>query len=306
MRKEILDQFLSELSRSSEHTKQVRKFYAGQFLEFAGDKSLSEWDKTLVNQFLDRLKSGGYSPGTVRFIYSVVKRVFDAAKAVYERERTRLISEVNPADPSAVAEILKAMSLPPPAWDLGKRAAPRVEAEDVQKPATTFEEMQAMVAARVSLKPAEVAYLSLSSMYGLRREELLRVRPEHLDLAGRRIYVMTAKGGERRWQLLCDEVVPYLKEYNFKQEYSPFQMSYMYWQICAKANVRPADGSGWHSNRRYLDTQLRDLCGELYAKIFLRWKISSSAEMVERYYSRNPLEIDREVLEVHPVVPLWR
>jgi len=308
MKNEILDQFISELSRSSDHTQSSRGFYAEKFLIFAGDKPLSEWNKSLVNEFIKKLEQEEkpYAPGTIRFIYGVVKRVFDAAKATYEIQRTRLISEVNPDEPGAVAEILKAISLPPPTWDLGKRAAPRVEAEDMLKPTATFEEMRAMIAARDKLELPEIVYSGLSSIYGFRREELVRVRREHLDFKGKTIYVLTAKGGERRKQLLCDELIPYLKEYHFGDGFTPFQMSYLYWRICAKADIRPPDGSGWHSPRRYLDTVLRDLCGELHAKIFLRWKISSSPEMVERYYSRDPLSVDAEVFEKHPLVPLWQ
>jgi len=61
---------------------------------------------------------------------------------------------------------------------------------------------------------------------------------------------------------------------------------------------------GWHSGRRYLDTQLVKSCGELYAHIFLRWKISTSPDMEVRYFSEDPLEVDKVVLLEHPVVPL--
>jgi len=260
--KEILGQFLSELSQSTEHTQKSRAFYAQKFLSFAGSRPLSEWNKSLWYEFHDQLRKEGYSPGTIRSIYGIVKRVFDSAKAVYEAERTKLISGVNPNDTAAVAQLIKAMSLPGPNWDLGKRGAPRVESEDVVKPAATFEEMETMIAAARDgvLTPAERAYLSLASVYGLRREELCRVRPEHFNFKERTIYVMTCKGGERRNQLLCDEVIPCLEDYGFKEGYSPFKMSAVYWRIVAKSGLSPKEGSGWHSYRRYLDTTLRDLC----------------------------------------------
>lgn len=307
MKQKILDHFVSDLSQSSDHTKKDRAFYAGKFLRFAGDRPFSEWNRTLVNEFLDQLRGEGYSPGTVRKVYGIVKRVFESAKAVHEAERTRLISGVNPNDPGAVAEIWKAMLLPGPLWDVGRRGAPRVASEDEVKPAATFEELKAMIdmVRDGSLGMAEAVYLSLSSIYGLRREELCRVRGEHLDFNEKTIYVLTAKGGERRKQLLCDEVIPILKDYDFKEDYSLFKMSALYHRICAKAGVEAKDGSGWHAPRRYLDTALRDLCGQLETKIFLRWRLSSSSEMVERYYSRDPLLTDKYVLDRHPLVPLW-
>lgn len=304
----IRSQFLSELSESSDHTRQVRKYYCDKFLDFAGDKPFSEWNKSLVNAFLTQLRAEGYSPGTVRLWYGVVKRVFDAARAVHESERARLISEVNPADPAAVASVLQAMSLPGPNWDFGKRSAPRVEAQDVVKPASTLEQLSAMVAAAKKgvLSVPERAYLAVSSIYGLRREELSLIRPEHIDWGKQTIFVTTSKGGERRNQLLCEEIIPYLAEYRFPEVLTLFQMSAMYQRIAFKAGVELPYLSGWHSPRRFLDTALRDLCGELETKIFLRWRISASSEMVERYYSRDPLLIDAQVLAVHPVVALWK
>lgn len=308
MKEAIKQRFLAELSRSSEDTQKGHLAVCQKFLNFAGGRSLSQWNGSLVNEFLDQLKAEGYAPGTIRKAYSIVKRVFDSAKAVHEAERIRLISEANPDDPGAVAEILKALSLPGPTWDLGKRARPRVDSEDVVKLAATFEELEAMIAAAKngSLPPGASPYLALSSIYGLRREELCRVAREHLNFDEKTIYVLTAKGGERRRQLLCNEIIPYLAEYDFKKQYSPWKMSELYRIISAKAGIELKDGSGWHGPRYYLVSALVDLFGELHAHIFLRWKISSSSAMVERYYSVDPLQIDRRILGGgHPLVPLW-
>lgn len=307
MKEQILEQFDSELSRSSDHTRKDRVFYARKFLDFVGDRALSEWNKTVVQEFLRELEGQRYAPGTIRKVYSIVKRVFDSAKAVHEAERTRLISGVDAKDPGAVAEILKAISLPAPTWDLGKRSAPRVESEAVVKPANTLEQMKAMIAVNKGvLTTPEVVYSAFSSIYGLRREELCRVRKEHIDIGEKTIYVLTAKGGERRKQLLCDEIIPILKGYDFKKQYSPFQMSELYWRICAKAGIDVPKESGWHAIRRFLDTVLVETFGELPAHIFLRWKISTSSLMTERYFNKDPLEVDKAVLEGHPLVPLWR
>lgn len=311
-KKAIIDRFLDELSNSTQHVKDSRGYYARKFLDFA-PSDLSQWNKGLVNDFLKRLKAEGYAPGTCRNLYGICKRCFDAAKAAHESERTKLISEVNPSDPTAVAEILKAMSMPGPVWDLGKRASPKVESRDMVRPSLTLEEIEAMVGAakRGLLEPPAVAYLALASVYGLRREELIRVRPEHINYDSKVIFVMTAKGGEQRGQLLANEIIPYLKAYDFQANPSLFGMSQMYGRIEYKAGLVHKEGGGLHQFRRYLDTELVDACnqldhvpGELYAHFFLRWKLSGS--MVEHYYSRSPLELDARVISVHPVVALWR
>lgn len=308
---EIAKHFVEELEQSSEHVKRDRLYYCRMFLDFAGDRPFSEWNKGLVKSFQRQLE--GYQPTTQRKIYGIVKRVFDAAKAVHEAERTRLLSEVNPDDPTAVAEILKAMSLPGPTWDLGKRAAPRVQSADMERPSLSEEEIGAMVAAAKQglLKPQEAAFLALASVYGLRRGELASIRPEHINYQKKTLFVLTEKGGEQREQLLADEIIPYLEEYGFRESPSPFQMSSIYLGIEHRASLEHRYNGGWHRFRRVLDTSLVDACqgigqvpGELYAHFFLRWRLSSS--MVERYYTKSPLEIDRRVLDVHPVVPLWR
>jgi len=313
MKKEILDQFISELSGASPATRASRRFYAGKFLQFASD-SFQEWNNAMVLAFISQLEKEGYAPSTIRNVYGIAKRVFDAAKTVHERQRTKLISEVNPEDPSAVAAILQAMSLPGPTWDVGKRGiVPRVDM--MNRPASTLDEIKKAVAIARNggLELPEVCYLSLSSIYALRRGELCAVRKEHFDFNDNTLFVMTEKGGERRKQLLCDEIIPYLKEYDFK-DYSPFMMSRMFKQILFKSGVHDRDGMGWHSYRRYLDTELRDSLAsdpnlnrdaQLITKIFFRWRLSSSSEMTDRYYTADPLIADKIALAHHPVVPLW-
>jgi len=313
--KEILDQFLSELSGASPATINPRRFYAGKFLQFAGDRPFQEWDKTMVTAFISQLEKEGYAPSTIRNAYGIVKRVFDAAKTVHERQRTKLISEVNPEDPSAVAVILQAMALPGPTWDIPKRGiVPRVDM--MNRPASTRDEIKKIVATAKNggLEPPEICYLALSSIYALRRGELCAVRKEHFDFNDNTLFVMTEKGGERRKQLLCDEILPFLKEYDFGVEYSPYMMSRMWKVIRCKCGFSNSDGEGWHSNRRYLDTELRDSLAsdpnlnrdaQLITKIFFRWRLSSSSEMTDRYYTADPLIADKIALAHHPVVPLW-
>lgn len=321
-KKEIARQFLSDLSRSSPQVQKDRLFYWKKFLDFVGAKPPSEWDKSVVNAFLDQLGVEGYAPGTIRKIYGIIKRGFDSTKTVHEAERMRLISEVDPSNPRAVAQILKAISLPPPTWDMGKRAMPRVEDGDMCRPALSLEEIAKMVTAAKNnlLKVPEACYLAIASVYGLRLEELRRVRREHLDFSEKTIsiktmFVDTCKGGERRKQLLAEEIVPYLERYDFGVEFSPFMMSSVFRRICARSGVEIREGMNWHAFRRSLVTEVRDSLASdpnfardalLVTKIFFRWRLSSSSEMADRYYTMDPLKADRIALEHHPVLALWR
>lgn len=315
MKDKILKQFLDELDHSSPETKRTRRFWAERFLRFASD-NFTTWNKSLVGGFQSQLEKEGYAPLTVRTAIGITKRVFDAAKTVHEQERTQLIAEVNPKDPSAVAEILQAISLPGPNWDLGRRAMPRAEASSITRPRLSLDEIDRMVVTAKSdgLELPQVCYLALCSVYALRREELCLVRQEHFDFNGKTIFINTVKGGERRKQQLCDEIIPYLKAYDFSVQYSPFMMSRMWKVIRFKCGFSSGDGEGWHAFRRTLDTELRDSLAsdpnlkrdaQLITKIFFRWRLSSSGEMSDRYYTADPLLADKIALDHHPVVGLW-
>ena len=307
MTQEILKRFEDDLRQSSAHTRKGRLFWCRKFLAFARGKEVSEWNKDLVYAFLKQLEAEGYSEGTIRLAGSIVRRVFDAAKEVHESERTRLLSQVDPANPTAVAEILKALSVPGPNWNLGKRWLPQVM-DAVQSRLTMDEAEREIMAARKSDKPAVPAYLSLASVYALRREELFRVRQEDFDFSKGTFFVHTAKGGEQRHQLLSPIVIPYLQKYSFSGEYSLFDLSYLYYQVEALAGVDHRDGVGLHAFRHLIDTELRDIFGKdaLAVKIFLRWRLSRSPDMSDRYYNRDPLAVDEAVLKVHPLLPFWR
>lgn len=305
MRDRILARFVEDLRAASDHTRDSRRYYAVKFLDFAGDPP---WDRGTVLAFDEELRREGYSPGTRRTIYSITKRVFDAAKAVHEKERRDLLASVNPQDPSAAAEMIEALATEAPSWPMGKRDTPVVESRDVVKPALEMEEMAAMIAtAREGrLKADEAAFLALSSTYGMRREELARVRPQDLNWEEETVWVDTIKRGEKREHLIPEEIVPYLAAHDFSRKYEVYQLSHMWRVIEYKAGVDHEDGAGWHSPRRLLDTTLLDLLPVPTVKHFFRWKMGTSSEMPLLYFSKKAAEVDREVFAVHPFLPFWR
>jgi len=303
----ILRRFSDDLRGSSESVRNHRLYYAEKFLNYAGGVDLSRWNRDLVDGFIAELEKEGYAEGSIKTVLGIVKRVFDAAKEVSEGERNRAISEIDPNDPSAAAKLIQTISKPGPQWDVGKRVSARVGTGNVLKPSLTLDEVRRMVSAAKSgfLDSAEAFFLAFTSIYGLRREELRRLRREHFDFNGRVFWVDTAKGGERRYQLLCDEAIPYVENHDFRDR-DLSRISRRFDSICDKAGVEKGREMGWHALRRMLDTLLIDRFGELPAKIFLRWRLSSSAAMELRYYTRDPLAVDREVLSGHPVLELWR
>ncbi|MDD5510485.1 MAG: hypothetical protein PHI12_06740 [Dehalococcoidales bacterium] len=314
--KEIRDYFLSELEGSSTETRRVRLFWCDRFLKYAHRQPLSDWDKRLVTSFMRKLEEEKYTPLTIRNAMGVVKRVFDTARAVHEQERTKLIASVDASDPTALAEVLKAMAMPGPVWNPGKRFLPEVNGSDITKPEMSREELMLLVnTARLGkLDPSETAFLAVSSVYGFRAGELRAILPEHIDYAAGTIWRQTEKGGEKRNQALAPCLVPYLKEYDFSLEYSPYMINKVFHSICKKAGVEKVYHKAWHSLRHRVLIDIRDTFAsrpelkmepELVAKIFLAWKQSTAAEMVDRYYTKSPLEVDKLVIKYSPAVRLW-
>jgi integrase len=326
----IRSYFLSELENSSPECRRVRLLWANKWLAFVDGKSLSEWNKTLVGQYRAILESEvdgkgkpRYKALTIREALSIVSRVFDAAKSVHEKERTMLIQSANPNDPAAVAKIFQAMSAPGPSRDFGKRWLPECQSEDRDAPAIPLKDLKKLIDAAKAGKfgklfqtmdkdtnLAAVPFLALASVYGLRKSELGKVRPEHIDYEAGMIWLDTQKHGEKRNQLLPKEIVPYLKKYNFSLEFSPMQLHIMFIRMCKVAGVKLVRHQGWHSIRRRLDTEIVDALSsdpnlkrnaEYLAHTWFRWR---TAGMVEHYYQAD--EADKIVITHHPVLKFWK
>lgn len=329
--KAIRDYFLSELENSSAETRRVRLLWANKWLRFVEGKPLSEWDKTLVQGYRVMLegkvrKNGSpkYKALTIRNALQIVSRVFDAAKAVYEKEKLALIQSADPHDPAAVATIFKAMGTPGPNWNVGKRYLPESQSEDRDHPAIPMEDLKKLIDAAKAGKfkdlfedantnLAAVPFLALVSIYGLRKSELIKVRPEHIDYKAGMIWLDTQKHGEKRNQLLVKEIVPYLKKYKFDLEFSPIQLHTMFRRMCVTAGVKLVRHEGWHSLRRRLDTEIVNALSsdvnlkrnaEYLAHLWFRWKTSSSGDMVERYNQAD--DSDKIIIQHHPIIRLWK
>lgn len=301
-KEEILGRFCERLRFSSEHVVKHRRFYASKFLDFAGEPP---WGEMTVINFMKELDAEGYSKGTQRTIYGIVKTVFGAARSVVEEEKARLVSSIDPNDATAVAQVLKVLATPPVDWPMPKRSAPRVEDGDVVAPALPVEDIAKMITAAKEgrLELPEAAFVALSTTFGLRREELARVRPEHIKDGT--IFVDTVKGGTARIHRIPREIIPFVTQYRFDWVHSLFLLSQLYHQIEFKCGIEHREGTGWHSPRRTLDTRLLDRLPLPAVRLFLRWKVKGSSDMPLRYYSKELAENDREVFAVHPFLGLW-
>jgi len=284
-RAELLEKYASNLPESRNKNHYIS--YARRFLD-----SAAALDKESINKYLKKLKRQKKSAGTINFAFRVIRTLFN----------------VNKLD-----------------WPYHRGEGPQIGQRDEYKPALDFELIKVMVEAAKDdrLDTAPACFLALSTIYGLRREEMCDLEPGDIDLKQGTIFISTVKRGRQRYHLIPGEIKPYLESYDFLKRYQLDGMSRMFWRVVNGSGLQALKPKrlGWHSLRRPLLTGLVDNGLNLFAaKAFLRWKSSERGlAMPARYYSNVVVGLegtrvvteeakeDKEVFEkYHPFLLLWR
>jgi integrase len=171
--------------------------------------------------------------------------------------------------------------------------------------------------------PAHTVYLCLSSMWGLRRSEMVNIKPDCIDAKGGLLYVATLKGGRARWHFVPPEIMAVLQGWGFQERLTEWQVSQLFVDLRGMAGVElPASVSrlGWHAVRGTLDYELL-AAGLSIPEVsnFMRWR-RSDTNMTTRYASMQVIgrsgtkrmlafdekKADEAVLKVHPFLASWR
>lgn len=248
-------------------------------------------EMTDVHAWIKHRKAAGYRSGTLRKEWGILQRLYT----------------VN--------------GIP---WEAKRGEAPIINEDDLWHPRLDPEDIRAMIqAARACtrpLGPIHQSFLCLSTIWGLRREEMVRMVPEYLDMKSELVYVETAKHGRARWHYVPPELMPYLSNWGFAESVTPFQVSRIFSQLKNSIGLKTDKDLGWHSIRRELAEQfLANGIDPATAKRFLRWKIEGK-EMVIRYATAPMIgrrgqsrvmaidekNADLKVLERHPFLECWR
>jgi len=270
---ELIKRIDERLAGSSKHTISQFKAVISRFYDF----SKGDFTRASVVKYIQKLERDGYAPGTRKTHYRIIKRGFEFVEVP---------------------------------WPFGKRPPSELPIEvaewDVERIPIAVEDVEAMVtgAKNGTLSPAQVALLCASTVYGLRRIELVELSSELLDLENGRLRIVTAKHGRSREHLIPEMIKLYLKSYPFGK-YNEFGLSQAFHQIRQAVGLPRVEGMGWHSIRRTIDTLLLNVLPLPVVRDYLRWK-KSSMEMALVYWT--PLsveEIDKQVFEVHPFLPFW-
>lgn len=193
-----------------------------------------------------------------------------------------------------------------------------VTEEDAFAPAFTKEEIEAIIMAREKYSKAEAFFVAVSTIWGLRREEMVRIHKR--DYNNQTIKIKTAKHGRRVEHVIPEAISSILQAYHPRLS-NINSLSYMFYRIVRKAGLEQRKGYGWHSIRRTLRTLLEWNLAEAKLPLslvadFMGWSktqkgiVYGGAPMLGVYDHReimsgDPFALDRLVLKVHPFLKTW-
>ena len=183
----------------------------------------------------------------------------------------------------------------------------------VSRPMLSKEEVKRLIRwGRTDGTPCEQAFLALSTIYGLRRSELIALRD--VDIEDSRIMIWTRKGGEPKRHVMPDCIAPAIYGYEKWATLCATSASMLFKAILIQAGLGVRKGYGWHSIRRCLVTELiRDGVNLLVVNKYLRWRggrtpllgMDGAMAMPSVYTQFEDTEIDEMVFQSHPFLEAW-
>ncbi|MGH7611949.1 MAG: tyrosine-type recombinase/integrase [Candidatus Dormibacteria bacterium] len=180
-----------------------------------------------------------------------------------------------------------------------RRIIPPSRPNEINAPALTPEEMQALVEAahRELLDPLDVALLACASVWGFRRSELAT-----LEVKAGLVSVTTAKTGTQRLHIIPEQLWPALQGY---QRRPLLEVGSRFARIRAAAQVRGRKGLGWHGVRRAVATGLWEAGVDGPSiEAYMGWSPNTQRSST-RYFRPRPKDVDARVYQLHPYLPLW-
>lgn len=183
---------------------------------------------------------------------------------------------------------------------------------EISRPMLKKAEVNRLIAwAREGGTPRDRAFLALSTVFGLRRSELVALRD--VDIEDSLIMIWTKKGGDPKRHLMPDCIAPAIYGYDQWASLCPTSVSILFKAMLIEAGLGFRRGYGWHSIRRCLVTELiRNDVDSLIANRFMRWHggrspldPSGMLAMTDIYTRFEDREIDEMVFSGHPFLEAW-
>jgi integrase len=209
-------------------------------------------------------------------------------------------------------------------WEYRRGEAPLIRQGDEYRPQLSRDIVRMMILAAKNgkLYTEEQCFIALSTVYGLRRQELQSLQPKDIDLETNVLCVATSKSGRERHHIIPAEIRPYLKAHDFNKRYATATISQIFRRILVKSGAKKLTASriGWNSIRRaLLDGLLRAGVDGQTAQAFLRWKAGTRDLAIPTRYQGSVVvglgridsvpkvtKEDKEVFAKHPFLRFWR
>ena len=266
-------EILTSLEKALKRKKSARGAYLWAVTDFLGT-SPKALEEEAVLSYMDKREKAGDKPQTLKMRFYALKYLFK----LYEAP-----------------------------WTLTEREVFSTRERRQRFPQPWFrkeEVIDIITRARKACNQQELAMLAISTTYGCRRSELADIRKDDLDLDAKTIIIYARKGGRIATQLLPDEIIPYLSNYDFSK-ISDLRVSQILNKILEKTvGLEGKAGYGWHSIRRSVATELRNAGvddGDIYS--FLRW---STGSILGTYIQTEPRQNKVKIFPKHPFIQYWR
>ncbi|MDM7913243.1 MAG: hypothetical protein QUS09_09115 [Methanotrichaceae archaeon] len=284
--------WLKYVDRLPERARREYGALSWRFLNWLGDRPL---DEKSVLRYLKHLQEQQYAPGSVKKIFSVLRR----------------FAKVNELS-----------------WVFRRDEIPTVQEADDQNYALPLEDVQMMVnvcrglqapLADIQVQPYHTAFLCLSTVWWMRAIEMRLMTSEDINFEDKMIYIRTRHGGRERFHRIPDFVIPYLEGWDFDTRITPFGMSRIFMDLREMIDFK-VYGVGWHSIRRAAVREADRIGMTLAQKnIYARWTIGASQQAI-RYSMAKTVsrtgsiaaagfedeEVDQIVYSKHPFVQMWK
>lgn len=192
-------------------------------------------------------------------------------------------------------------------WEFPKLSLRRVSPDEIRRTILSKDAIGSMITlGKQLLSDTELCYLALGTTYGLRRVEMVRLKPSSFPNE-HHLIVDTAKGGTKTTHLMPPEIAPYLGAF---RHYERDTLTHMFHRIAGKTGLSTGAGYGWHTLRRSLVTELiLSEASVLNVIRFMRWSDASARGefgLLTIYARKDQERIDEEIFKIHPFLGYWR
>ncbi len=202
MNHEMLQKYVEALPQAS---KRKNGAVAEKFLRWLKDR---EPNKDTVEKYLNSMREGPepYAAGTIHVTYDILRRMFivNGMEWPFRRHEAPLVSERDVWAPALAPEVIKAMIDVCMQREMPKEGIPR---------------------------RAHRAFLLVSTLWGLRRVEMLELSPDSLDVKNKLLFVETAKRGRQRYHMIPDVAIPILEAWGFEKQKSANSLTVLFHEM---------------------------------------------------------------------------